>query len=127
LKKVLFVDQLWDVNEDMRIDGGDWDAKVRPGRAIDVLCFSDRGSQDWVYDSSSDSADDAADEEGPGDVSSELYVARGVQSEHPWWFARWKERVDKETAKNTKLMREPSGTTMIIWCTSMFVVVLLST
>jgi hypothetical protein len=87
----IIVDQLWDVNEDMRIGGGDWNAKVRPGCAIDVLCFNDRGSQDWVYDSSSDSADDA-DEERPGDVSSELYVARGVQSEHPWWFARWKER-----------------------------------
>ena len=38
----IIVHTLWDVNEDMPISSGDWDARIHPGSVIDAWCFDQK-------------------------------------------------------------------------------------
>ncbi|KAF1940622.1 hypothetical protein EJ02DRAFT_318720, partial [Clathrospora elynae] len=125
-KDGIVVDHLWDTSEDMRVSSGDWDARVRPGWKVDVLCGANTNelSRSSVYDrcSSSENNDDSdsdSDEDGGDDMSESEDNSDAVRRERPWWFARWKERVERGTPMRGKVEQEPSFIMMLIWATSM--------
>jgi hypothetical protein len=115
-------DELWDVNEDMPVSSGDWDARVRPGCVVEALCFCDQLELDWVDESSSDSAGDV-DEDEDDDIANGVCAMGALRREHVWWFARWRERVEKETSEVRETMQEPSCLAMVVWCFCMVVIV----
>jgi len=110
----IMVHELWDVNEDTRIGSGDWDARIRPGSVIDAWCCNDERG---YY---SDDGDDSPGSEDGADMG--RYCAYDVvndrSSEHPWCFARWRERVEKDRLGKSRDMGGPSWFVMVIWCTS---------
>ncbi|KAF1960053.1 hypothetical protein CC80DRAFT_590382 [Byssothecium circinans] len=76
--------QLWDVREEMDIMAGDWEARVRPGWVIIVVC-----GEPW-----SASIEDIETEiESDGEECGES--ARGFESKM-WWFTGWRRKVERK-------------------------------
>jgi len=89
---------IWDDCEDMQVGAGDWEARVRPGWCVDVVCSA------YFDDERSDSEDDegCGFEDRDGDDGEEgywyfldWYLERGVRGRE-WWFARWRRRVERD-------------------------------
>jgi hypothetical protein len=95
--------ELWDIREEMRIGGGDWEARVYPGMEIDVMCTSTPDST-WE-DESACSSDE---EESRGSWRCER------QGREHWWFERWRKNVEEEGLTSGHAMQEPSPRR--IWC-----------
>ena len=119
----IIVHELWDVNEDMPISSGDWDARIHPGSVIEAWCCNDErvyhsGDGDDTSNSGDDTDRNEDETEGDGDMSWSSSVT-DARNEHPWWFARWRERVEREGVKREGVIEKPSWFMMVIWCTSM--------
>jgi hypothetical protein len=115
----IMVNQLWDVNEYMEVGSGDWEARVRPGWKVDVYCqHSDQcePTSDWISDYESDDSDGEEDKNDNDDLER---MSNAMRFERRWWFARWKERVEKEKCRKAKTQQEPTWIMMLIWATSM--------
>jgi hypothetical protein len=95
--------ELWDIREEMRIGGGDWEARVYPGMEIDVMCTSTPDST-WE-DESACSSDE---EESRGSWRCER------QGREHWWFERWRRNVEEQGLTSGHAMQEPSPRR--IWC-----------
>jgi hypothetical protein len=72
---------LWDESEAMEILAGDWDARVRPRWRIHIVCGQ---YTSWNGDENID-----------GDGVEELSGSERVREDEGWWFASWKDRVEK--------------------------------
>jgi hypothetical protein len=127
------VSDLWDVEENMPVFGGDWDARVRPGWVVELRCCNDEsGYFGRGYDGYSDGYGDGYSSSEDGDDTSEDACgyetesdngmsgksrSKSVTSQHPWTFKRWKERVEKERVKREDVLGEPSWFVMLMWRT----------
>jgi len=98
----IVVRELWDVNEDMQIGSGDWDARIHPGSVIDAWCSNGEESCDWDRDSSQS--------------EDEVEGVRGQKEYEKWWFARWRERVEREGVRREGAVEGPSWFMTVIWC-----------
>ena len=119
----ILVNQLWDVEEDMEVGSGDWEARVRPGWNVNVWCSQSEWTPDCVSNFDSDDSDEEEDEDECESKGSIQRISDAVQCERRWWFGRWKERVERETNRRGKAQRDPSWTMILIWATSMVVFV----
>jgi hypothetical protein len=82
----------------MQISSGDWDARVRPGWEVNVVCFVQKNweGQWWCAGSECESSGAESDEEGQdrdehGGAGVEKRKCCGscvVNSRREWWFAR---------------------------------------
>jgi hypothetical protein len=101
---------LWDVGENMAICSGDWDARVRPGLEVDVVC---REPKVWRKHSRrvSDDEEDEADQE----------LERGDNPllKRHWWFARWRRKVEQDFLASGNAAREPSRRMLLLGILSM--------
>jgi len=98
----IIVHMLWDINEDMPISCGDWDARIHPGSVIDAWCFNGEKNCDWNRDSS--------------ESEGEIEGVRGQKEHEKWWFARWRERVEREGVRREGAIEGPSWFMTVIWC-----------
>lgn len=123
----IVVHELWNVTEDMQIASGDWDARIQPGSAIEARCFHDAQSDAWEEDSSESEFEDEMD----GDsVGSDYRMSRrgwviDDRSSHPWWFTRWRGRVEKDVPSKREKIGEPLWFVAVAWCTSVVGIVVL--
>ena len=118
----IVVHELWDFNENMQIGSGDWDARIHPGSVIDAWCCNDEPGyhpDDEDDSSNRDDTDGDLDETKGDDRMSWNSSVTDTRNEHPWWFARWRERVERESVKREGVKEGPSWFMMVIWCTSM--------
>jgi hypothetical protein len=141
-KDGIIVSDLWDVNENMPVFSRDWDARVRPGWVVELRCCNDEsgyfgrgydgysdGYGDW--NGSSEDGDDTSEDacgyetESDNGVSGKR-LSKSVTSQHPWCFKRWRERVEEERVKREDVLDEPSWFVMLLWCTSVLAIVILS-
>jgi len=116
----IIVCELWDVKEGMEIQSGDWDARVRPGWVVEVWCFTDVGRFGLEEESSESESEEEMESSSEIDG---VYEAEFARSEHPWWFARWRERVERGNVKREGVIEGPSWFMMMIWCTSIIAVI----
>ena len=125
----IIVHMLWDVNEDMPISSGDWDARIQPGSLIEAWCFSDVREDDWEGDSSGNESED--DMEGDKVEDGYRMNRKGsrtdARNEHTWWFTRWRQRVEKTMPGEKEALDEPSWFMMVVWCTYVVGIVILVT
>ncbi|KAH6875136.1 hypothetical protein BKA58DRAFT_278562, partial [Alternaria rosae] len=94
----IIVHELWNVTEDMQIASGDWDARIQPGIAIEAWCFLDAQSDAWEEHGSESEVEDEVDGDSVGNdckMSQQDSMTESRPS-HPWWFSRWRERVEKK-------------------------------
>ncbi|KAI4941275.1 hypothetical protein J4E91_010852 [Alternaria rosae] len=123
----IVVHELWNVTEDMQIASGDWDARIQPGIAIEARCFHDVQTDAWEQDSRESEVEDEMD----GDsVGSDCKMSRrgweiDDRSSHPWWFTRWRERVEKKLLGERDVMEKPSWFAIVAWYTSVVGIVVL--
>ncbi|KAF2642304.1 hypothetical protein P280DRAFT_262895 [Massarina eburnea CBS 473.64] len=75
--------QLWDVQEDMEIMAGDWEARARPEWEVIVICGES------LTDTDADSEIEYGSDEDYGDLT------RGFEREM-WWFSRWRRKVERK-------------------------------
>jgi hypothetical protein len=119
----IIVYQLWDVTEDMEVNSGDWEARVRPGWKLDMYCqHSDHYERPSDCISDDYESDDSDGEEDEDQSDKERHIERtsdAAKLERQWWFARWKKRVEKEKCRKKKAHQEPSWIVMLIWASSM--------
>jgi hypothetical protein len=112
----IMTEQLWDVDEAMEVGSGDWEARVRPGWNVEVWCqhvdLYERTS-DCVSELDSDSDEDEEESESEGRCE------QISKCERRWWFARWKDRVEKKKTRKERAHQEPSWIMMLIWATCM--------
>jgi len=107
----LMVKELWDETERMRVCGGDWDARVRPGWSLEVPCRDEEAyPKGWTEDDS-DSEDTEVDEERWIDEVLDHY-------QEEWCLPRWRHRVEQETSTR-KNANEPSWRVLALGCVSM--------
>ena len=130
----IVIDELWDVNEDMQIGSGDWDASIQPGSVIYARSLNDKRGYhaDDVDDCSDCESDDGmieSDEDGH-DTGSEYKMswkssAKNTRNEHTWWFARWRQRVEKAIPGRDGVTDEPSWFMTILWSTTTITIIAL--
>lgn len=77
-KDGIMVEGLWDELENMEIQSGDWEARVRPGWIVRASCF------------------DFDEKYGYGDLDVEQDDGEILSRREEWWFARWRRRVEAE-------------------------------
>jgi hypothetical protein len=121
----IIIDQLWDEDEGMQVGSGDWDVRVRPGWKVDAYCqHSDQydRTSDWVSDYESD---DSGGEEDKNENDDLERMSTAMRFERRWWFARWKERVEREKCRKERTQQEPTRIMMLIWATSMVAFIVL--
>ena len=105
----IFVEEFWDVAEGMRVCRGDWDARVRPGWDVHVLCHSARAFlEEKPFEDDSDSEGYESDEERWIDDVLDQY-------QEEWCLPRWRERVEQERSISVQ-MQEPSWTVLSLGC-----------
>ena len=110
-KDGLMAEELWDETEKMRVCGGDWDARVRPGWSLEVPCRDEElYPKDWAEDDS-DSEDTEVDEEHWIDEVLDHY-------QEEWCLPRWRDRVEQETLTR-KNAKDPSWRVLALGCISM--------
>jgi hypothetical protein len=114
------VHHLWEGGDDMQIGSGDWEARVRPGCEVDVWCYEPHNHHadhaDHIDYSDSESEDEAESE----DVKMDMSCQRGEMEERKWWFARWKERVERRKASpKAKAHQETSWIMVLVWVVTM--------
>lgn len=97
----IVIEQLWDVQENMPIGSGDWDARLRPGSEIDAICEGQLLTT-WEDDSSCSSEEYERHRPLETRVDSQ-------QTEMKWWFARWKQSVERPMVGGGKRVHEPSS------------------
>jgi hypothetical protein len=107
------VERLWDAREDMAICSGDWDARVRPGLEVDVICRQTSAEEVWRRYSPCSRSDE--DDEA---------VAALERGDNPllrkhWWFERWRRKVEQEALRGRSVVREPSRWMLILGALSM--------
>jgi hypothetical protein len=81
---------IWDVVEKMEVGPGDWEARVRPGWRVDVVCCM----MGEMGDDEDDGFDEADWELGVGYWCDDV---AGVQ----WGFARWRRQVERGNGRVT--------------------------
>jgi hypothetical protein len=116
----IIIDQLWDVDEDMEVGSGDWDVRVRPGMKVDVYCqhgYQYERTSDCASEYESDDSDGGEDEDEYGDRYK--HNPDTLELERRWWFARWKERVEREKWRKKRAQQEPSWIMILIWAACM--------
>lgn len=116
----IVVERLWDTVDDTRVGGGDWNARVRPGWNVKVLCL-ENGVEELgggFEEEDEESAGAGGVEEGEGRVWGAAGWLGRKEKETAWWFARWRERVEKEIRCHGHL-RDPSWEMVVGWCFSM--------
>ncbi|KAF2690621.1 hypothetical protein K458DRAFT_398633 [Lentithecium fluviatile CBS 122367] len=91
---------IWDHVEQMQVQAGDWEARVRPGWRLGVVFEYECQASSTYYDGDSDSdCDDGYDDDDgeDEDMNSDTYQ-HSIEKGHtrkPWWFARWRNRVER--------------------------------
>jgi hypothetical protein len=85
----IVTEELWDVHQEMCIGAGDWNARMRPGVELDVICAHMGNSSDC-------SSEDEEDEDVWGSGACDESVGKHLSREHCWWFERWRRRVEGE-------------------------------
>lgn len=109
-KDGMVIQELWDGIEKMRVCGGDWDARVRPGWYLDVAFRSEtRLQKDWIEDDS-DSEDSEDDEDRWVDEVLDEY-------QKEWCLPRWRNKVEQETPAR-RYAKEPSRVVVGVACIS---------
>jgi hypothetical protein len=116
------VSDLWDVEENMLVLSGDWDAWVRPGWVVELRCCNDESG----YFGRGEDGDDASEDACGYETESDNGMSSKGESQHPWCFERWRERVEEERVKREDVLDEPSWFVMLLWCTSVLAIVILS-
>lgn len=105
---------LWDVGEKMKICGGDWNARVRPGWDVHVY------SQDAHVLSEDESSEDDSDSEGYNDEDKQMWTDEVLDlQKEEWCLPRWRGRVEQEKSIREQI-REPSWVVLVLGCASMF-------
>jgi hypothetical protein len=110
----IVAEHLWDVDEGMEVGIGDWEARVRPGWKVEV-CQS-VNLYERTLDCVSDFDSDSDEEDGS---ESESRCEETPKFEPRWWFARWKDRVERGKRRKERAQQEPSWIMVFIWATSM--------
>ena len=130
----IVVHELWDMNEDMQIGSGDWNARIQPGSAIEAWCFNDkRGYHLGDVDDSSncESDDETVESDGDGDDTESEYrmswkgSAKNTRNEHTWWFTRWRQKVEKAIPGRDEVEDERSWFLIVVWCISTIIIITL--
>ncbi|KAJ8109275.1 hypothetical protein OPT61_g7588 [Boeremia exigua] len=107
----MIFEELWDVNESMKICMGDWDARVRPGWDVHVHCQSGQAMLETRYlEEDSDSEYSESEEDHWIDEILDPY-------QEEWCLPRWREKVELEKSKIIA-MQEPSWIMLGLGCAS---------
>jgi hypothetical protein len=113
------IEQLWDVREDMAMCSGDWDARVRPGLEVDVVCRqASAGHVRRGHSPCSRSDDDDEDDDDDEAVAALKRGNNPLLKKH-WWFERWRRKVEHEALGGRRAGREPSRRMLVLGAVSM--------
>jgi hypothetical protein len=114
------VHHLWEGGDDMQIGSGDWEARVRPGCEVDVWCYEPHTHHADHADHIDYSDSESEDEFDSEDIKKDVSWEREEMEERKWWFARWKERVERRKAvPRGKAQQETSRIMVIVWAVTM--------
>jgi hypothetical protein len=102
------VDYLWDIAEDMRVTGGDWDARVRPGWEVHASCTDCSDIHEYP--------NDRVDEDSSVDDDWERDLIESGYYRQEWWFARWRHRVESRRSRGASVVHDPSWRMIIAVC-----------
>ncbi|KAF9693640.1 hypothetical protein EKO04_008178 [Ascochyta lentis] len=104
----------WDVEEEMEVRSGDWNARVRHGWAIKLSCqYTSEYSQETDSDDGSDRDDDYGRVE---DIYREYrYTKEEIED---WCLPRWRNRVEQDGSTREQL-QEPSWKVLALGFASM--------
>ena len=101
---------LWDKVEDMRVDGGDWDARVRPGWTINASLRAPVRNNGFEEDVDSNSEDcESTDEEEWRNEYIDEYLTDEMED---WCLPRWRSKVEQEMKEERN--QEPSWRVLIL-------------
>ncbi len=110
-------EELWDVNESMRICRGDWDARARPGWDVQAHCQNGRAMLETRY-LEDDSESEYSESEGDQWIDA---ILEPYQDE--WCLPRWREKVELDNPKPITMQAEPSWTLLTLGCVSIILFV----
>lgn len=109
-KDGMIIEEIWDVVEQMRVCGGDWDARVRPGWNLQVHCQNVQTCLDGNRPEDGSDSEDTDDEE-------ECWVDEILGQYQEWCLPRWRDRVEQEKSIN-RYAKEPSWVMLGLGCLS---------